>query len=429
MKIILIHYRYYPASGPERYLFNFKNLFESYGHEIIPFSINYHSNRHSEFSNYFVNPVITSESFHLSEISHISIKSKLKIIKNLFFNNEAFNKLNLLISDIKPDLIYLLQYYGKLSPSILEAATKNNIPLVHRLSDYNLLCSKNIFYNKGKVCTKCLKNDIHSVLNKCTQKSYIKSIISYFARKYFDLKKYQNAFDTIIAPSKFTAEIFNNYKKYNRKKVVHLPTFIWKEEISNFVEKNIYDRKICYFGRIADDKGILTVLLALKILKKESISPQFTIIGDDNNEYGKQLKETCLILGLDNVNFAGFMSKPELLSIISDYSFSVVPSKWYDNMPNSLIESQALGLPVIASKIGSLNELITENYNGFLFAPDDENDLAQVLKKALAIKNSELNKLRLNSLNWTKKNCSEEKHYNALIEIFNDCIENYRNKL
>jgi hypothetical protein len=124
MKIVLIHYRYYSASGPERYLFNFKKLFEIRGHEIYPFSINYNQNKAALTSNYFVDSVLDDGNFHIKENTNISTKNKLQIIKNLFYNKQAYNNLNQLLIDKKPDLIYLLQYYGKLSPSILKAAKK-----------------------------------------------------------------------------------------------------------------------------------------------------------------------------------------------------------------------------------------------------------------------------------------------------------------
>lgn len=44
MKIILIHYSYYEASGPEKYLFNITRLLVQEGHEVIPFSIHYSEN-------------------------------------------------------------------------------------------------------------------------------------------------------------------------------------------------------------------------------------------------------------------------------------------------------------------------------------------------------------------------------------------------
>ena len=58
MKILLIHYRYYEASGPERYLFNISKLLNDYGHEVIPFSLDYQKNRSSEYSKYFAKPVV-----------------------------------------------------------------------------------------------------------------------------------------------------------------------------------------------------------------------------------------------------------------------------------------------------------------------------------------------------------------------------------
>jgi glycosyltransferase involved in cell wall biosynthesis len=260
-------------------------------------------------------------------------------------------------------------------------------------------------------------------MNKCTQKSFIKSFIAYLAKKYFYLKNYQFYFDTIIAPSKFTADIFRKTNRFRSNKIAHLPTFIWKENIAENVKEISEQKKLCYFGRIADDKGIITVLKALKILKNENISPILSIMGDDDNEYAKELKIFIKKWELDNVEFLGYKKKAELLSTIKNYAYSVIPSLWYDNMPNSLIESQAMGLPIIASKIGSLNELVIDGFNGFLFEPENEMDLAQVIKKAIQLTNKDIITLSENSINWTKTNCSEEKHYSNLLSIFENALK------
>ena len=90
-------------------------------------------------------------------------------------------------------------------------------------------------------------------------------------------------------------------------------------------------------------------------------------------------------------------------------------------MPNSFIESQSRGVPVIASAIGSLEELIKDSYNGFLFKPADPNDLARVISKAINIDN--LFRLRKNCVEWVDKNLSEEKHLHSLLKLFENIID------
>lgn len=427
MKIVLIHHRYYPASGPERYLFNIKRLLEQNGHEIVPFSINYDLNEQSEYSKYFVEPVGSPSNFHLGNQPDIQLSDKLKVIKNFYYNKEAYIKLNSLIENEKPDIAYVLTFFDKLSTSIIDACKKKNIPVVLRLSDYNLLCAKNIFYRSNKICEKCLSNQIHSVLNKCVQDSYVKSGINYLVRNYLYLKKFQRKIDAIITPSLFMKGIFKGTAKFKNNRIVHIPTFInkvYKEQKVN-VTSNI---SFCYIGRIAEDKGIKTIIEAFKILNDKGYSPDVSIFGDYKNDYGSMLIRLVEEWKLTNISFEGYLSEKQLLKKLKQYSFSIVPSVWYDNMPNSLIESQSLGMPVIASSIGSLKELITNEYNGFLFKPGDASDLANRIYSLKSIDKHNLMKLKENSFKWVTDYCSEQVHYNELIGLFNNLIrENNEN--
>jgi glycosyltransferase involved in cell wall biosynthesis len=125
---------------------------------------------------------------------------------------------------------------------------------------------------------------------------------------------------------------------------------------------------------------------------------------------------------LNNVEFTGFLSKDKLFEYLPDYHFSIIPSVWYDNMPNSYIESQAAGLPVIVSSIGSLREMTVDGNNGFLFESENTSQLAEIIEKAYQFDSDSINYMSENSINWVKDYCSENKHYERLMEIFNKAI-------
>ena len=75
MKIIIIHYRYYEASGPERYMFNISKLLREKGHQVIPFSLDYALNNKSDYSGHFPKPII--EEFHVSKDNMNPLKIRL----------------------------------------------------------------------------------------------------------------------------------------------------------------------------------------------------------------------------------------------------------------------------------------------------------------------------------------------------------------
>lgn len=425
MKIILIHYRYYEASGPEKYLFNISNLLEENGHIVIPFSLNYPQNNKTTYSQYFPQPLI--ENFHINKNkSSISFGLKLKIIHNSFFNKKVFSNLSGLIEKEKPDIVFVLQYGTKLSTSIFDACSKYKVPIVVRVSDYNLICAKNIFFRNDKICTKCIDNKLYSVKFSCVHNSFTQSFTYYLIQKYNQIRKFEKQIDAFIAPSNFTIKLLKSNKQFASCDFYHIPTFIESSNSSN----NLYHRnynivnglKLCYWGRIDDDKGIDILIDAVKVVSQKGFKLSVKIIGDINSEFAqKQIKRTKE-LGLDNISFLGYVPNQKIFEEIKDVHFSVIPSKWYDNMPNSLIESCAFGIPVIVSNIGSLEELISEGVNGFLFNPSNPLDLATKIESLFNLNENNYNDISAFCIKWINEYCDRNSHYQKLIHVFNKII-------
>lgn len=427
MKILLIHYRYYEASGPERYLFNISKLLNDYGHEVIPFSLDYQKNRSSEYSKYFAKPVV--EYFHVDKAaSSLSLSDKIKVVKNSFYNKEVYDKLTELLDIKKPDLAYILQYGNKLSTSIFDACKAKKLPVVLRLSDFNLLCSKNIFYRDEKICTECISNKFNSVKHRCVHDSLSQSFVYYLTQKYNELRKFEDKIDAFITPSKFTKDTIQKSQQFKNSQFYHVPTFI--ENFQELAQKNRAYKtnetiKLCYVGRIAEDKGINILIEAIHKLSDKNLNIQIDIYGDINNQYAKNQLGRVNILNLKNIDFKGYIKADTINEVFRKYHYSIIPSKWYDNMPNSLIESCINGVPVLVSNVGSLGELINDSENGLVFEHNKPESLAEKIESFFLMREEEYNQLSQNSYNWIKDYSDKSKHYNRLISIFNNLNEKY----
>jgi len=426
MKIILIHYRYYEASGPERYLFNISKVLKERGNEVIPFSLNYTENNDSEYSKYFPKPIL--EKFHINQQKNdISFVNKLKIIKNSFYNKEVYKSLQELIDVVNPDIAYVLQYGTKLSTSIFDVLSENKIPVVLRLSDFNLICAKNIFYRDGNICVKCIKHKYHSIIHKCVHDSFIQSSIYYGIQKFNELRHFEKKINAIITPSKFTYNLLTETKQFKNNRFFHIPTFINEpinKQSNRVLEYNLKNGlKLCYVGRVADDKGIDILIDAIKTLSDSGLDVCLDIIGDDQNNFAKLLKTKVKQYNLRNIVFKGYYSSDKVNQLFNNYHYSVIPSKWFDNMPNSLIESCIAGVPVIVSRIGSLDELIKDDFNGYTFEPFSSESLSKVIESLLHIDQNKYRILSDNSLKWITEYCDADLHYGRLMDLFNNLID------
>jgi glycosyltransferase involved in cell wall biosynthesis len=69
----------------------------------------------------------------------------------------------------------------------------------------------------------------------------------------------------------------------------------------------------------------------------------------------------------DRIRFTGHLPWSEIKAILGTAAFMVLPSEWYENNPLTVIESFALGTPVLGADIGGIPELIVPNENGMIF--------------------------------------------------------------
>ena len=124
----------------------------------------------------------------------------------------------------------------------------------------------------------------------------------------------------------------------------------------------------------------------------------------------------------DRVKLLGFLNKKEMTEATRKCKFVVVPSIWYENCPYSILETLAIGKPVIGSNMGGIPELVNDNENGFIYQYDDVDELSNKMKllfedeklvKAFSKKSKEL----------AKENYSREKYYNDIMEIYEKVIK------
>jgi colanic acid/amylovoran biosynthesis glycosyltransferase len=145
--------------------------------------------------------------------------------------------------------------------------------------------------------------------------------------------------------------------------------------------------KILAVGRYVPKKGYHILLNALQILKEEKISFQCKIIGC--REQKNKLQKQILKNNLDEfVYLKDFMPFNSLLSEFAESHLFIHPSIIdqngdQDNIPNVILEAQALGVPVIASNLPSIKEVLEHERTGFLFPAGDSSALANEIKRVI----------------------------------------------
>ena len=422
MKILIVNYRFFISGGPERYLFNIRDLLEKNGHTVIPFSIQSTHNQASDFEKYFLSPIGAGKEVYFREYNKFDIKSMVKSFSRMFYSFEAKRKLDALIKRTKPDLVYVLHYQNKMSASIFSAAIKNKIPVIHRVSDFGQICANGIFYRATKkdICERCLEGSkMNAVIHKCVHDSYILSAVkasSLHLQKILGITKKINAF---VVPSKFTISRLRQFG-IPGEKLVHIPTFFNFKTVNEKLEIS-YEPFALFVGRIEEEKGLMTLIRAF-----ENTGYALKIIGSSSSGYDQVLKN-YLQNKTHQIEFLGQKNFDEIQVYLRTCAFTVMPAEIYDNFPNTVLESYAFKKCVLATDIGSLKEIVVDNHTGVLFPLKD---IAALKEKIGYLFSNKQKCIELGEHAYQRLTIdySAEKHYQKLITLFEQTIGNRTSK-
>lgn len=417
MKIALVNYRYFFSGGPERYMFNIKEILEKHGHTVIPFSVKHNKNVPTPYDKYFLEPIGTGNEVYAGEYKK-NFRNTCRVVSRMLYSFEAKRKFRYFLQQEKPDIVYILYFQSKISCSIIDAAYQMKIPVVQRISDFSLICPCNILYryDTNQICELCLgKNKWSAIKYKCVYDSRLYSFLKVLAIGIQNKRKIQSKIDRFIFPSAHTLQKFSK-AGFPFEKLSFIPTLFNPQTLRNDLLIDYQDYAL-YIGRTDPDKGLETLLDAfigteykLKIIGFSSV----------NGYYEHLLRyienKNC------NIEFLGKMSFQQMQEYLSKCLFTLIPSEWYDNLPNTLLESFAFRKCVVATNIGSLKENIIHEKNGLLFDYKSCTSLRKQISR-LFDNPAEAVKYGENAYSSIGSTYSIENHYQSLISIFKSTID------
>ncbi|MES1199327.1 MAG: glycosyltransferase family 4 protein [Pseudomonadota bacterium] len=420
MKVLIANYRYFVSSGPERYLFNVKARLEEAGHEVAPFSIRYARNAATPYEKYFVSPLAGENDVYFDQ-HKASPAAFGKTMARLLYSPEVERAVMRMAEDVRPDVAYVLYYLRKLSPSLLVGLKKRNVPIVVRLSDYGMFCPEHHCLRDGAPCTLCLKDSSASVRYACVKGSRTISALDAAANAFHHWRGYFDLIDGFVVTNPFMQEMMVK-AGFAPQRLHCIPTFTDTETFAPPPSDAERTYLLC-LGRLDRPKGVDVLLEAMALLKarRGECTPMLRIVGGGHEQdYVAQLKERARALRLDDcVVFHGEARPEETPALFRGALATIIPALWFENLPNSLIESLACGTPVVASNIGSLAASVDDGVEGLLAEPGDAVDLAQKIARLL---DDEPLRARLggNARAAALGRFSGEAHVSRLLQLFDD---------
>jgi glycosyltransferase involved in cell wall biosynthesis len=124
-----------------------------------------------------------------------------------------------------------------------------------------------------------------------------------------------------------------------------------------------------FVGRLWPEKGAGTMVRAWRHVPS---APMLEIVGDGPEREALEADARDQA----SIRFLGRLSRAETLAAMKRAGYLVFPSEWYEGLPMTIVEAFACGVPVIASRLGTMAEVVSDGQTGLLFNPGDQSDLA-----------------------------------------------------
>lgn len=328
--------------------------------------------------------------------------------ENTYINKEIESLFESLVIDINPDIIHF-EHLINLSTTFIEIAKKLSIPTVLTLHDYWFMCPNiQLLRHDYTICegpepTKCrdcwikkqsenlsealAQYHIPKTLAKLPSELFLRTLNKPedFARREEYLRNLLAKVDKIIAPSRFLREIFVKYG-VPKNKIIYSENGYSLNVFKGFKKKKRSNKIIFGFaGGIARHKGVHILVDAFLNVPDDRAELRIYGSYSQKSKYVKELLEKTR--NRKNIKFMGRYE--DVKDPFSEIDVLIVPSICYETGgPLVVREALATKTPIIASRIGSIPELIIDGINGILFEPKNPRDLYGKIMKI--IKNPEL---------------------------------------
>ncbi len=311
----------------------------------------------------------------------------------------------------RPEIVHVHNTFATLSPSIYGSCKVAGATVIQTLHNYRLLCPSALFLRNGTACELCVdKSLLQSIAHRCYRNSALAtSVVAATLATHRMFRTYQRHVTTFISLTAFAKSRFIR-AGFDPQRVVIKGNFL-PDPPPPGPGNGGY---ALYVGRLAEGKGVHTLLAAWQGLAGIPLR----IVG--NGSEMPELVEFARTHSL-NVTFLGSCSRTEVLEQFSRASLTVVPSQCYEGFPMVVVESYACGTPVIASRIGSLSELIAHGITGWHFAPGNATDLRSAVQTAWntpALHTS----MRAACRQYFTQHLTEERNASELIEIYRTAL-------
>jgi len=389
MRILLIHNFYRWRGGEDEFVERLHGMLQERGHVVQLFSA------------------------RSGEIEHYAFPQRLKIAAESFYSFSTAQRLRQLVQEFHPDVLHVHNVFPVLSPSVYWIASELHLPLVQSVHNFRFICPNGFAFTHGEVCFRCrASHTLHAIRLKCSHGSLSQSALYASVigiHKY--LKTFGERTGRLLPVNRMLAEML--HREFPSARVTLLPNYI---ETSRYQPRDNFKPSFVYLGRLSEEKGVRTLIQAMRYTDDLSLE----VVG--SGVLLDELKRDADSIAPGRVTFHGFISGEGRFSLLKSATALIMPSQSHDSWPMAVLESLALGVPVIASRQGGLPDLVRDGETGLLFEAGHAEQLALAMQK-LAESPDLAKQMGLAARHSAETEFDVDVYYQKLIGIYQQEIE------
>ena len=385
-KILIVHNYYQIPGGEDTVVANEKKMLEDHGHQVALYT------RHN------------------SEMKTFSKIQKLLLPFSTIFSLKTYREVKALIKKEKIDAVHVHNTLNLISPSVYYAAFHCKVPVVQTIHNFRLLCPGAAFYRDGHICEDCVRKGLMcAVKYSCYRGSRLQTLACVIST---GLQRILGTYGRLnyICLTEFNKNKLLQLKQMKEENIYVKPNFVEAStKIMSYEERK---EQFVYAGRLDSLKGIDVLLKAWEMFEAKEEKLIICGTGPEESWCKKYVEEHHL----KNVELKGFVENTEVKKIIGESKALILPTRWYEGFPMTIVESYSVGTPVVASDLGNAGSLVEEGKSGLKFQTDSPESLCETLKKTKTFKG--LDEDYINRY-------SEESNYEQLRNIYEACSNHH----
>ncbi len=330
LRLLILHSRYLsgPASGENRVVEDEITLLSRRGHEVRAWQ---------------------------PSAQQLGGLSLLKAGVGAIWSHSAVSEVERIARQFHPQVVHIHNWLPALSPAVIHVSHREGSAVVMTLHNYRLMCLPSTFLRDGRICEDCFgRVPWPGVVPRCYRNSLLGSAA---VAASLSVHRVVRTFDRIALYLPVSEFIRSKYIEagFPPQRLRVKSNFAWP-----MMKREGPGDHFLFLGRLSAEKGVGTLLDAWR-----NTAAKLVIVGD-GPEAGRLRGSAPR-----NMEFTGSVSPARVADVLQGARAVLVPSVSYEAQPRVILEAYAAGVPVVASRIGGLPDLVAEGESGFLVKSDD----------------------------------------------------------